>query len=125
MLFALLGAGQLLPALHFAFVAHRVCAEHGASFHSELHAEPEAGERSATAVDAAEIQVEPAPGLPEHEHEHCSVLAAPGTAGVAFVPAACSANLPPAWEQLATLAERTAHVDIALLRYAPKLAPPA
>ena len=32
-LFALVGVGHILPAFHFALVAHRVCAEHGELIH--------------------------------------------------------------------------------------------
>ena len=35
---ALLAAGHILPVLHFALVAHELCAEHGALHHVEATA---------------------------------------------------------------------------------------
>jgi len=131
MLFALLGAGQVLPALHFVLVAHRVCAEHGET----LHAEPAHGAddslsnglvsgSSVSDPESTEIQLKSAPALPEHEHEHCSVLGVTRSAGAALASAAAGAALPPPWEQFVRETERAAHIDVALLLYAPKLAPP-
>ncbi len=115
-LFALVGIGQLLPAFHFALVAHTLCPEHGELLHE-----------SAAPVRTA------FPGVPSalagsggaHEHEHCGVLALPGTfaspaaaaPGCELAPAPSLVAIPGRW--------RAAHVHTALLSYAPKLPPPA
>jgi hypothetical protein len=116
-LFALLGVGHVLPALHFALVAHRVCAEHGELVH-------ESAPLAAPAARSSEVSL--VGGAPvAHEHEHCGVLALPG-----------SLALPASWADTVELAStggtatavdgaRAAHIGIALLSYAPKLAPPA
>ena len=119
-LFALLGVGHVLPALHFSLVAHRICVEHGELLHQLRH---EAG--SAPAAESRSSELELVPGQHAgHEHEHCGVLALPGSAGLP--PSASWRERP---EDEASLpagvgGERTAHGGIALLRYAPKLAPP-
>lgn len=113
-LFALIGAGHFLPALHFALVVHRVCAEHGELVH-ELASAPEAArERGGPELRAL------AAG---HEHEHCGVPALPSS-GVATAPAASVRGEPLAWLASVAGSERGAYVRIALLAYAPKLAPP-
>ena len=116
-LFALVGIGHVLPAFHFALVAHRVCAEHGELVHE---AAPSADSPAPSDVPALVAGADA-----RHEHEHCGVLALPGSFGVpASAPRAF--EVPPR-EQLEPEpgCERPAHVDIALLAYAPKLAPPA
>lgn len=123
MLFALLGVGQVLPALHFVLVAHRVCAEHGETLHAEPAREV-SGSPVARASKSAEIELKSAPVLPEHEHEHCSVLGVARSAAAALASAPPGAPLPAPWERFVRETERAAHVDIALLLYAPKLAPP-
>lgn len=115
-LFAALGVAQILPALHFALVVHRVCAEHGELLHE------------AAPVAAPASPAEPAlvarDGV-SHAHEHCGVLAVPNTFA-ALVPAQAQA---PALSGVAFAVlfgrARAAHVRIELLAYAPKLAPPA
>jgi len=123
-LFALLGVSQILPALHFVLVAHRICAEHGET----LHADGGDGDASEAALsspaNSAEVAAKPAPALPDHEHEHCSVLGLGRSASAHLTSAAGAvACRPPRALPLAN-PERVAHVDIALLLYAPKLAPP-
>jgi hypothetical protein len=114
-LFAALGVAQLLPALHFALVVHRVCAEHGELVHESV---PVAHE-----VAPAEASIVARDGV-SHEHEHCGVLAAPGSFAV-LVPAAAQAAAPGAAGFVDGFGRaRAAHVRIALLAYAPKLAPP-
>ena len=114
-LFAALGVAQVLPALHFALVVHRVCAEHG-----ELVHEPASVAREAAPVEASVVARD---GV-SHEHEHCEVLAAPGSFA-ALVPAAAEAAAPGALSFSVGFGRaRAAHMRIALLAYAPKLAPP-
>ncbi|HTV19015.1 MAG TPA: hypothetical protein VMG12_10100 [Polyangiaceae bacterium] len=116
-LFALLGVGHLLPALHFALVAHRICAEHGELVH-EAEPAPAAESRSSAPELVAGVHA-------AHEHEHCGVLALPSSA--ALPPSAPARDARLAGEPIAsdTQHERPAHVGIALLLYAPKLAPPS
>jgi hypothetical protein len=114
-LFASVGVTQVVPALHFALVVHRLCVEHGELVHEarEAHPAPPAVP-SVLAVDGA-----------DHEHEHCGVLAAPSSFA-ALVPRAAEGQTPAPPGLLAALVPaRAAHETIALLAYAPKLAPPA
>ena len=130
-LFALLGVGHVLPALHFALVAHRICAEHGELLH-DAAPEPsaEAGSRSSVPELLFSSSREPQPGVVAgqhagHEHDHCGVLELPGSFGTA--PSAAWREPTPPSEPVACVStgERPAHVGIALLLRAPKLAPPA
>ncbi len=133
-LFVLLGIGHVLPALHFALVAHRVCAEHGELLH-EAPLQAAAGQGVAghgalrssqpSAPAPAEVSLVASGGTGAHDHEHCGVLALPGSLGApeALTSAACL--LPAGWAASLPGHERAAHVYIALLAYAPKLAPPA
>lgn len=114
-LFVLVGAGHLLPAFHFALVVHRVCSAHGELVHGEAGADAPGREPDGIAWVALERG---------HEHEHCGVAAATG-AGVAIAPSAASGSTPPSAMGLARHGDRAPHVGIALLAYAPKLAPPA
>ena len=115
-LFALLGVGHVLPALHFALIAHRICAEHGELVH-ELAAAPAVASRSSVPEVAVGERS-------AHEHEHCGVLAltsssAPPLSEAASLPA--RDGEPSGSDVPAAL---SAHVGIELLLYAPKLAPP-
>lgn len=114
-LFVLVGAGHLLPAVHFALVVHRVCAEHGELVHDVVRTSEGARELDGLAFVGTEG---------EHEHEHCGVATGTG-AGLAIAASPASGSAPRASAGLAPGAERGAHVCIALLAYAPKLAPPA
>jgi hypothetical protein len=114
-LFVLIGAGHVLPAFHFALVAHRVCAEHGELVHDVGRSSLRGRECEGPAFVAAERG---------HEHEHCGVAAGTG-AGVALAASAPSGSAPLPSVGLARGAERCAFVVIALHAYAPKLAPPA
>jgi hypothetical protein len=114
-LFVLLGVGQVLPLFHFALVAHSVCAEHGELVHE---ASPSAQ------VPRSEFPALVAGGEVDHQHEHCGVLALTGSLAI---PACARSQVTPrpSWAALPVAGvERTAHVGIALLSYAPKLAPP-
>lgn len=114
-LFVLLGAGQLLPAFHFAFVVHRVCAEHGELVH-DAGPGPQASRSEGPAAVAG--------GDFSHQHEHCGLAVLPRTFGTAMAAAdelvgsAGTSALSP------SVSERAAHIAIELLAYAPKLAPP-
>ena len=120
----LVGVGHVVPALHFLFVAHHLCAEHGElvdaageAARAETAQSPREKAGSAEAVCAS--------GAGGHSHEHCQVFAAARVAA-ALAPAPACAQLLPAVELRTPAGEpRDAHVDIALLYYAPKLAPPA
>jgi hypothetical protein len=133
-LFALLGVGHLLPALHFALVAHCICAEHGELLHEaapvrSARAEAEAASRSSVPeplLSSARAQQTVIAGhYAQHEHEHCGVLALSGSFGVAHSAAWREPSAPSVSVAGASLSERPAHVGIALLLRAPKLAPPA
>jgi len=127
----LLGVGHVLPALHFAFVAHRVCAEHGELLHSSGAAELASahGARAGSAREGSATPAHPASIFAgngaAHEHKHCDALALPGSVGAAVATRTSASVLPAAWEAHLPGQARAAHVDVALLLYAPKLAPPA
>jgi hypothetical protein len=115
-LFVLIGAGHVLPALHFALVVHRVCAEHGEVVHEAQRPLERSREPAGAAVSGA--------AGAGHEHDHCGVPALPG--GAAAPPARAWARAEAPHELAAAPnGERSAHVHVALLSYAPKLAPPA
>jgi hypothetical protein len=123
-LFALVGVGHVLPAFHFALVAHRVCAEHGELIHggglgrgkAERPVKVGVPEDGSTVVEHSAVA---------HEHEHCGVSAAPVSAGA--VPAVRGHDFTLLGQALDATVGRAleAHVGIQLLAYAPKLAPPA
>jgi hypothetical protein len=127
----LIGVGHVVPALHFLFVAHHLCAEHGElvdgrSESSETaRAKADSSARAASAEKAADSAAARVFGAASHSHEHCEVFSA--TRGApALVPAPAPAELLAAVQPCSSEAEeREAHVDIGLLHYAPKLAPPA
>jgi hypothetical protein len=116
-LFALLGIGHILPAFHFALVAHRVCSEHGELLHE---AAPPA-RAAARSRDVSLVAGEEA----AHEHEHCGVLALPGSLAVPVSSAATFELVSSDAAAGSPGRASSAHVGIALLSYAPKLAPPA
>ncbi len=120
-LFALIGVGQVLPALHFMLVAHRVCAEHGETLHASDASE--AVDFAGVTGGEAELLLKPSPES-EHEHEHCSVLGVGRSAHALLRAGGSRLGSLGAEERLDVAGERAAHVDIALLLYAPKLAPP-
>ena len=115
-LFVLIGAGHVLPALHFALVVHRVCAEHGELVHEATrppeHSRDPAGPALIGGAAAA------------HEHDHCGVAAVHGSGALPSVAAWVRVESP---RDLAAApnGERAAHERLAPLSYAPKLAPPA
>lgn len=119
-LLALLGVVHIAPALHFAAVRHQLCAEHGQLHHgdgSDVRAE---AVRDSSGDPAAS---QSAPWV-EHEHEHCSALAA--GCPRALAPASSSSEW--AWARRtlsgALAADTSAKPSVELLCYAPKLAPP-
>jgi hypothetical protein len=116
-LFALLGVGHVLPAFHFALVAHRVCAEHG----ELVHESATAVEPSTPTSDVALVAGEAA----SHEHEHCGVLALPGSFALPASPAAPFDFVSGEDAIDAPGRALAAHVGIDLLSLAPKLPPPA
>lgn len=127
LLCALLGPGPALPALHFALVAHRVCVEHGVLEHVDADAglaSRESPELYSTDASRAPRVASGSADMDSHGHDACGVAGV--ASSVAFLPAARVAvaaqhfHAPPA----PSGAER-AHQGIALLSYAPKLAPPA
>jgi len=126
---ALLCVGPALPALHFALVLHRVCPEHGELLHVGAgDPEPGSGE-SARAEHGAEkgpAVYAASSGLSEHAHGHDLCGVASGSAGACALP---SSGVRQALADQAVTAcsvqGSSAHVGIALLSYAPKLAPPA
>lgn len=127
-LFVLLGIGHVLPALHFALVAHRVCAEHGELLH-EAPVRGVAGQDELRSSHAngpsSEVSLVAAGGAAAHEHEHCGVLALPGSLGAPEALSSAACLVPAGWTTSLPGHERAAHAYIALLSYAPKLAPPA
>lgn len=76
---ALFVAGELAASAHFAFVQHRVCAEHGELEHGELeHGQLEQGQLEQGQLELGQSQhAELACGTPEDaEHAHGPVLTA-------------------------------------------------
>lgn len=115
-LFLLVGAGHILPAFHFAVVVHRVCAEHGELIHEVA---PGASVRERGAEGPAIVAADAS-----HQHEHCSGIAVTGSA-VAIAAPGSSGHAPLGSLTETGGIERRAFQGIALLAYAPKLAPPA
>lgn len=115
-LFALLGVGHVLPALHFALVVHRICAEHGELLH-EAPAVP--------AVESRSSDVQLVAGQHAgHAHEHCGVLALPGSTGSLPSVSWCEPLVLDGSLALLPPGERPAQGGISVLSYAPKLPPP-
>ncbi|HYO94231.1 MAG TPA: hypothetical protein VER33_06950 [Polyangiaceae bacterium] len=118
-LLLLLTAAQALPSLHFVLVAHEVCPEHGEILHADdgaaSHA-PDSRWRGPVAAAGSEL---------EHEHEHCSVALRPSSPELSCAALVCvaSASLPIA-HLLGPAARERGRSSLALLAYAPKLAPP-
>jgi hypothetical protein len=120
----LVGVGHVVPALHFLFVAHHLCAEHGELVDATSEA-ARAENAQGAREKAGSSQAVCRSGAAGHSHEHCEVFAAT-RAAPALAPVPAPAQLLPALELAPSQGEaRQAHVDIALLHYAPKLAPPA
>jgi hypothetical protein len=122
-LFLLVGVGQVLPAFHFALVAHSICAEHGELVHES--AAPARDDAALAPAQRAGVPSLVASGHVSHQHEHCGVLALGRVPAVAAAAPADRCLTSSASASLLAGAERAAHVRIALLSYAPKLAPPA
>ncbi len=129
LLCALLAPGTAFPALHFTLVSHRVCLEHGELEHVGSSVDGDADASAPDALDAPartladQAFVPGAAGDDDHGHEACGASAS-GT-GVAVPRAERSGTAalharPPS----APSDTERAHPGIALLRYAPKLAPP-
>jgi hypothetical protein len=130
----LMGAGHVLPALHFLFVAHHLCAEHGELVdavsdarsldHAGRAPREKAGSSAAADAEQAHSAAICRSGAASHSHEHCEVFAAT-RAAPALLSAPAPVQLLPVAQLLSAPGEaRDAHIDIALLDYAPKLAPP-
>jgi len=114
----LIGVGHVVPALHFLFVAHHLCAEHGELVDAT-------GESAEPARDKASHQSAfYEAGEAAHSHAHCGVLAQAHASGAPASAPGFVQILPPASVASVAGQARDAHVDIALLDYAPKLAPP-
>ena len=126
----LIGVGHVVPALHFLFVAHHLCAEHGELVDAadsvatdSVATRDQAAKGAAIAVSDAGARISSGAGA--HSHEHCEVFAVT-RAAPALAPVPSLAQLLPAVELSPSEGKaREAHVDIDLLHYAPKLAPPA
>jgi hypothetical protein len=116
------GLAQALPILHFVLVAHRLCAEHGEMLHADGREEAASHDGDARSADEQTRVVTSA--RESHVHEHCGVVVSAHSHGVGLG-RPCGSGAPVA-EVTSTRGDaRTAHTSIALLRYAPKLAPPA
>jgi hypothetical protein len=118
-LLVLLGVGHIAPALHVLLVAHRLCAEHGefVDATAESAPAPRTLPDSTSSIQAAEGAA--------HTHEHCGVLGFWRVLGAPAAPRQFASLLPVARVASVAAEARAAHVDIALLLYAPKLAPPS
>ena len=116
---ALLAAGHILPVLHFALVAHELCAEHGALHHVEATKARVGRVQSARSEAAAKATANAG-----HEHEDCSVVATAGQRAVLGSRDELTALAPSSAPSKLSLSARAAERSVALLDYAPKLAPP-
>jgi hypothetical protein len=120
----LFAAAPTLPGLHFLLVAHVICPQHGELLHAASAAEELPGHTSAAAPNTAHTRelawvAAPAPG-----HDACGVPAWGNTSG-----AACGGPAAQGVERVPFVHGRSGsapvgHTAIALLSYAPKLAPP-
>jgi hypothetical protein len=119
LLLVALSAGQALPALHFALTTHVVCAEHG-----ELAHVGDFAPRAHPAPSAGQVQISGGE-TSSHEHEHCDVLATFGPRAALSSTPTLERSASTALSALAPVRAEAAHSSLALLSYAPKLAPPA
>lgn len=117
-LVVLLGVGHVVPALHFLFVAHHLCAEHGELVDAATEGVGRAREQAPNqeSVDSGSAE--------GHSHEHCGVLAVAPAPASPVASLRSAQQLPTAEVASAAAGARAAHVGIELLQYAPKLAPP-
>jgi hypothetical protein len=123
----LLCLGPALPALHFALVLHRICPEHGELLHVG-QADVAPGAASAASEHAVDrgpaLHASSSPSEHSHGHDLCGVTS--GGAGACALPASGVSGALANQAVAACSVQRSgAHVSIALLSYAPKLAPPA
>jgi hypothetical protein len=118
---AVFGLSQVLPALHFVLVAHQLCAEHGELVHA--HAGQSSAHPSEEHTASSEQQLVRAAGE-SHAHDHCSVVGSGHAHGLRLAsPQGCLRA--PSYLEAELGSARRAHSSIALLAYAPKLAPPS
>jgi hypothetical protein len=117
-LVVLLGVGHVVPALHFSFVAHHLCAEHGELVDAAAGSVERAREKAPNQVSVD------AGGADGHAHEHCGVIAVAPASASPVASLRVLQRLPAAELLSAAVGARAAHVGIELLLYAPKLAPP-
>jgi hypothetical protein len=122
----LLGVGHVVPAFHFLFVAHRLCAEHGelVDATSEGTEGPRAQSPEFSSSSRLPATIRSGHGV-GHTHEHCGVLALARSLGAPLAPRGFAGVLPAACATSVPGEARAAHVEIALLLYAPKLEPPS
>ncbi|MET0413557.1 MAG: hypothetical protein ABW217_19775 [Polyangiaceae bacterium] len=118
---AVFGLAQVLPVLHFVLVAHQLCAEHGELVHAD--AGQDAAHASEQHAASSEAQLVGAAGE-SHAHDHCGVVGSGHAHGVRLTsPQGCLCA--PSYLEAELSSARSAHSSIALLAYAPKLAPPS
>ena len=117
-LVVLLGVGHVIPAFHFLFVAHHLCAEHGELVDAAAESVERAREKAPNHASVS------AGSAAAHSHEHCGVLALAPTPGAPAALLRGAQQLPSDEVASAAGQAHAAHVGIELLQYAPKLAPP-
>jgi hypothetical protein len=119
---AVFGLAQVLPVLHFVLVAHQLCAEHGELVHVDASESP-AAHAAEEHSRSSEVQLVGSSGE-SHSHDHCGVIISGHAHGVQL-------SSPQGGLQARSYLDaepgsaRAAHPSIALLAYAPKLAPPS
>lgn len=119
---AVFGLAQVLPVLHFVLVAHQLCAEHGELVHAEAGQAPAAHADESHAASSEARLV--AAASESHAHDHCGVVISGHAHGVRLVsPRVCLHAS--SYLEAALGSARPGHSSIALLAYAPKLAPPS
>jgi hypothetical protein len=118
LLLVVLGAGYLVPGLHFTLIEHELCAEHGALEHRDVeaaHAERAVASQSAALNASASV---------EHEHEPCAVLATSSQRATSPARSAIVLASAVLTKARSVSPAEFAHPSLELLAYAPKLAPP-
>jgi hypothetical protein len=118
-----MAARHVLPALHFALVSHAICAEHGELTHAEH--EPSAAARVGAEAAAGVIAWTTSPSGSHAGHEHCEGLACRQDDDADLSRGAWQTPTTDVSSPDTRGRPRAARGGIALLAYAPKLAPPA
>lgn len=112
---AVFSLGQSASAIHYAVIAHELCAEHGELIHSDGAAHHSVSNPSSeTALEAVEV---------EHQHDHCDCIKSNSHHSLLSAPSASAADTifagaPPGHQKSARLSAQSTY------SFAPKTSPP-